>query len=176
MRQQGFTYLALLFAVAIMGAVLGATSVVWRTMSQRDKEQDLLFVGHAYRKAIEQYYESTPGTSKQYPKKLEDLIEDKRQTKLTRHIRKLYADPITASKQWGIVKGEKETISGVYSLSDKKPIKTGNFEEADMEFEGTTSYQAWRFVFQAKSATPGAGVAKPSGTLPVSPPLVPPAP
>lgn len=171
MRQRGFTYLALLFAVAIMGAVLGATAVVWRTMNQRDKEQELLFVGHAYRKAIEQYYESSPGASKQYPKKLEDLIEDKRQTRLTRHIRKLYADPLSASKQWGLVK-EKETIIGVYSLSDKQPIKTGNFEEADMEFTGAASYQAWKFVYQAKSATAGAGAAKPPGTAPVTPPVV----
>ena len=52
MRQRGFTYLAVLFAVAILGAVLGASAVVWHAQAQRDKEQELLFIGHAYRQAI----------------------------------------------------------------------------------------------------------------------------
>jgi len=112
MRQRGFTYLALLFMVDIMGAVLGATSVVWRTMNQRDKEQELLFIGHEYRRAIGQYYERTPGAAKQFPKKLEDLLEDKRQTTLTRHLRKRYNDPLSAVKEWGLVSGPRETIMG----------------------------------------------------------------
>ena len=165
MRQRGFTYLALLFMVAIMGAVLGATSVVWRTMNQRDKEQELLFIGHEYRRAIGQYYERTPGAAKKFPKKLEDLLEDKRQATLTRHLRKRYNDPLSAVQEWGLVTGKGDTIMGVYSLSDKAPIKTGNFDEADKEFEGAASYQAWKFIFKPKAA-PTTPVAPP-GTSPV---------
>lgn len=146
MRQRGFTYLALLFAVAIMGAVLGATAVVWHTLVQRDKEQDLLFVGHAYRQAIAEYYEKSPGSAKQYPKKLEDLLEDKRQARLTRYLRKLYRDPITGGKEWGIVAGPGETIAGVYSLSTKAPIKSAKFDEEDKDFNGAASYADWKFV------------------------------
>ena len=102
-HQRGFTYLAVLFAVAILGAVLASTAVVWQAQVQRDKEQELIFIGHAYRQAIAQYYERTPGTAKQFPKKLEDLLEDKRQTRLTRYLRKVYRDPMAASKEWGLI-------------------------------------------------------------------------
>lgn len=164
MYQRGFTYLAVLFMVAIMGAVLGATAVVWRTMNQRDKEQELLFIGHEFRRAIGQYYERTPGKAKQFPKKLEDLLEDKRQTTLTRHLRKLYVDPFSASKEWGLVQGPKDTITGVYSLSRLMPVKSGNFAEEDEDFEGASSIAGWKFVYTAPA---------PSATAPTPNPVTP---
>lgn len=177
MRQRGFTYLAVLFAVVIVGAVLGATAVVWHHQVQRDKEQELLFIGHAYRDAIAAYYEKTPGTVKQFPKKLEDLLEDKRQTRLTRYIRKLYRDPLTASKEWGLISGPGEGIIGVYSLSTRVPIKTANFEEVDRELIGATNYMDWKFVYKVPTplatqpSAPAAQTppASPTNTVPATP-------
>lgn len=170
MYQRGFTYIALLFSVAIISAVLGATAVVWHTQVQRDKEQDLLFIGHAYRDAIAEYYERTPGNAKQYPKKLEDLLEDKRQARLTRYLRKLYRDPITGSKEWGIVAGPGETIAGVYSLSTKSPIKSAKFDEFDREFVGASSYVDWKFLpLQPPVQTSPTGApTKPGAEIPVT--------
>jgi type II secretory pathway pseudopilin PulG len=154
MRPRGFTYLAVLFLVAIMGAVLAATATVWHTLAQRDKERELLYVGHEFRSAIGLYYERTPGAAKQFPKKLDDLLEDKRQTTLARYLRKRYIDPLTASKEWGLVPGPGETIMGVYSLARAVPVKTGNFDEVDKNFAGASSYQEWKFVYAPKIATP----------------------
>ena len=174
--QRGFTYIALLFAVAIMGAVMGATAVVWKTMNQRDKEQELLFVGHEYRRAIGLYFERTPGAAKQYPKKLEDLLEDKRQTTLTRYLRKIYRDPLTASQEWGLALGPGGTIMGVYSLSDKSPIKSGNFDEDNKDFISATSFQAWKFVYQPKAALIAPIPIAPPGASPAPNPGAPPPP
>ncbi len=161
MHQRGFTYLVLLFMVAIMGAVLAATAMVWHTLAQRDKEQELLYAGDAFRRAIGLYYERTPGAVKQYPKKLDDLLEDKRQVSLTRYLRKIYIDPLTASKKWGVVPGPGGTIMGVYSRSEGTPIKTGNFDKADQDFAGKGSYLDWRFVYVPTQAVPAVA------TLPV---------
>lgn len=150
MRQRGFTYLILLFMIAIMGAVLAATSTVWHTLVQREKEQELLDAGHAIRQAIGLYHDRTPGPIKQYPKKLKDLLEDKRQLALTRYLRKIYIDPMTATDKWGLVTGSDGTIMGVYSLSTATPVKTGNFDLLDKDFAGTTSYQDWRFVYMGR--------------------------
>ena len=148
MRQpRGFTYLVVLFAVAIIGAVLASTSVVWQAQVQREKEQELIFIGHAFRQAIAQYYERTPGTAKQFPKKLEDLLEDRRQTRLTRYLRKVYHDPMTTSKEWGLVTGPDASIIGVYSKSARTPIKSAGFDEEDREFAGAASYMDWKFVY-----------------------------
>jgi hypothetical protein len=147
MHQRGFTYMLLIFMVAIMGVVLAMTGWVWHTLAQRDKEQQLLYTGDAFRRAIGLYYERTPGTAKYYPKKMDDLLEDKRQPVLARYLRKIYIDPLTASKEWGLVPGPNDTIMGVYSRSNATPIKTGNFDEQDTDFEGKTRYQEWRFVY-----------------------------
>lgn len=166
MHQRGFTYLVLLFMVAIMGAVLAATATVWHTLAQRDKEQELLYAGHAFRRAIGLYYERTPGAVKQYPKQLEDLLEDKRQSALARYLRKIYIDPLTASKEWGLVPGPGGTIMGVYSRSEATPIKTGNFDKADEAFAGTGSYRDWRFVYVPTQAVPAAAPAPVPGAQP----------
>ena len=165
MRQQrGFTYLAVLFAVAIIGAVLASTSVIWHAQVQREKEQELIFMGHAYRQAIAQYYESTPGTVKQFPKTLEDLLEDKRQTRLTRYLRKAYRDPMTASKTWGLVTGPDASIIGVYSLSARAPIKSAGFDEEDRDFVGAASYVDWKFIYtQPPQAAPPVTPPNPAG-------------
>jgi len=171
MRQRGFTYLVLLFMVAIMGAVLAATATVWHTLAQRDKEQELLYAGHAFRRAIGLYYERTPGTVKQYPKKLDDLLEDKRQISLARYLRKIYIDPLTASQKWGLVPGPGGTIMGVYSRSEATPIKTGNFDKADKDFAGTGSYRDWRFTYMPTQPIPAAAALPPPGAqaAPVAP-------
>ena len=185
MRQSGFTYLGVLLLVAIMGAVLAATATVWHTLAQRDKERELLYIGHEFRAAIGLYYERTPGAAKQFPKKLEDLLEDKRQTNLARYLRKRYIDPLTASKEWGLVPGPGATIMGVYSLSQAVPVKSGNFEDADKDFDGASSYQDWKFVYTAKLPTAApltpavpapAATTVPPSPAPVAPRVLPSAP
>lgn len=161
MRERGFTYIGVLLLVALMGAVLAGTATVWRTMSQRDKERELLFVGHEFRKAIGLYYERTPGGAKQYPKKLEDMLLDKRQVNIARYLRRLYVDPMTGKKEWGLVKGAGDAIMGVYSLSADSPIKSGNFDEADKDFEGKGSYAEWKFVYLPGQGAPGTAPAAP---------------
>lgn len=176
MRERGFTYLGVLLLVALMGAVLAGTATVWRTMSQRDKERELLFVGQEFRKAIGLYYERTPGGAKQFPKTLEDLLLDKRQAGVARYLRRLYVDPMTGKKEWGVVKGAGETIMGVYSLSADSPIKSGNFDEADKDFEGKGSYAEWKFVYVPGQAvsTPVQGTPAPQGApAPGTPPTTP---
>ena len=75
-RSRGFTYLTVLFIVAILMGGLALVGEVWETSAKREKEADLLFVGNEYRKAIQRYVLSGKA---QYPRTLEDLIKDPRQ-------------------------------------------------------------------------------------------------
>ena len=99
--QGGFTYLALLFAVVVMGFTLALTSEIWSTKRQREKEQELLFVGQQFREAIGRYYELSPLGNKIYPATLEDLLQDPRFSNIQRHLRQIYDDPISETKEWG---------------------------------------------------------------------------
>jgi type II secretory pathway pseudopilin PulG len=143
--QAGFTLLAVLFMVAALGVGLAALGHVWETHARREKEAELLFVGHQYRRAIEAYYLATPGPDRTYPKSLEDLLLDRRFPQVVRHLRRLYPDPITGKGEWGLVK-EGQGIKGVHSLSADKPLKQAGFDAADKAFEGKAAYSDWKFV------------------------------
>ncbi|MFA6062928.1 MAG: type II secretion system protein [Gallionella sp.] len=151
-RQAGFTYLAALFLVAALGALLASIGVMSSTAQQRYKEQELLLVGEQFRLAIGRYYESSPGSVKKYPATLNDLLKDERQLSTQRYLRKVYTDPITRSDKWGILNAPEGGIMGVYSLSEDKPIKRNQFNDANQGFMGKTKYADWQFVYRPETA------------------------
>ena len=151
-KQSGFTYLAALFLIAMMGAGLASLGVVRQTAQQRDKERELLFIGAQFRQAIQIYYEKTPGVAKQFPKTLNDMLKDQRYLSTQRYLRKIYIDPMTGKAEWGIVKAVGGGIKGVYSLSSAPAIKVGNFTLANRDFEGKSSIADWHFTYEPKAA------------------------
>lgn len=144
----GFTYVIAMFTVAIAGVLLAAGSEVWAQSRQREKEKELLFVGAQFREAIGLYYQRTPGTVKRYPQKLEELLDDRRYLSLQRYLRKIYADPMTGKNSWGTIDAPGGGIMGVYSLSDKSPIKSANFDSRNEGLTGGSRYSDWRFVYE----------------------------
>ena len=172
-REAGFTYLTVLFIVAIMSGGLALVGEVWHTANAREKEVELLYIGNEYRKAIERYYLSGP--ARQYPKQLSDLIKDPRQPGTVRHLRKLYPDPITGKDEWGLVKSADGGFAGVHSLSEDAPIKIAGFAVRDASFEGKTKYSEWEFIFApAQAAAPATKpAAKPGAVIPGSKALPP---
>src|SRR3954447_9571740 len=126
-RAEGFTYLGVLLLVTIMGFGLAAFGELYSHAAQRDKEQELLFVGAQFRDAIASYYNRSPG-AKSYPKKLEDLVADQRFPMPQHHLRRLYRDPMNESVDWAVVEAPGGGgIMGVHSRSEEAPIKTGHF-------------------------------------------------
>lgn len=146
-RSRGYTYLLMLFSVAIVGAVLASGGVVWRQEAQRARERELLLIGEEFRQAIGLYYERTPGGMKRYPEKLEELLGDDRYVSLQRYLRRVYRDPMTAKTEWGFVKGPGNSIIGVYSLAKGKPKKATGFGDINVGFEEALSYSDWKFVY-----------------------------
>jgi hypothetical protein len=94
------------------------------------------------------------------PASLADLLEDDRYPVPVRHLRRLYSDPITGSAEWGALRvGER--IAGVYSLSDKEPVKQAGFGSDNEQFNGKTAYREWVF---AAATSPRTNVANPPST------------
>jgi len=151
---RGFTYLGILIAMALFGVALAATGEVWRTAAQREREQELLFVGNQYRQAFMYYYAGTPAGKPRFPRALEDLVEDNRLPVARRHLRRVYPDPMSGKAEWGLIDAPGGGIAGVYSRSEAKPLKTGNFAPPDVRFEGAERYSEWKFVFEPRSSVP----------------------
>ena len=155
-RAEGFTYLGVLLLVAIMGFGLAAFGELHSHAAQRDKEQELLFIGAQFRDAIASYYNKSPG-AKSYPKKLEELVEDKRFPMPQHHLRRVYRDPMTESVDWAVVEAPGGAgIMGVHSRSEEAPIKTGNFAAAEATFEGAENYSKWAFIYSPPGPTSSA--------------------
>ena len=170
----GFTYLTVLFIVAILAGGLALTGEVWHTATLREKEAELLYVGNQYRKAIERYYLNGP---RQYPRALADLLKDPRKAGTERYLRRIYVDPITGKDEWGIVKAPDGGIAGVYSLSEEAPLKRANFDRLNMDFVGKAKYSEWQFVYgPAATPAPGAPATQPGAVSPpvAAPPSKPP--
>lgn len=130
--QAGFTYIGLLVAVVFLGlGSVGAARLL--IVSERaEREAELLFIGHQFRQAICSYLQTGPNPGK-YPAAISDLLQDARHPTPKRHLRRLYADPITGNTEWGVVKAPEGGIMGVYSLSNLQPRKRVNFDLADAD-------------------------------------------
>ncbi|HYP85380.1 type II secretion system protein [Variovorax sp.] len=155
--QAGYTYIGLMFLVAVMGITLAAAGMVWRTQAQREHEAELLFIGRQFTAAIARYYENTPvGQRPGFPAKLEDLLDDRRWPVPRRHLRRIFIDPMTASTEWGLVRtpAPDNRIMGVYSLSKETPLKRTGFgwpyDAGDIaDITAALTYQDWRFIYVA---------------------------
>jgi len=152
-NQNGFTFLAALMIVVIMGLMLGLAAQPWKTIMQREREQELLFRGLQIRNAIAAWNArkvTTPLND------LKDLLLDPRDLQKTKYLRQLYKDPMTG-KDWTIIKdatGAKGII-GVASTSNDAPLKTSFSEYSGLDaFAGKTKYSQWRFVFGVDPGPP----------------------
>jgi type II secretory pathway pseudopilin PulG len=152
-REDGFAYLGLLVAIAIMGVVQAALCEAWHADARREKEQQLLFAGGELRAALELYALRSPPNAPRQPQRLDDLLKDPRQAGTARYLRKLYPDPITGKAEWGLVRGAGGEIHGVYSLSEQRPLKQAGFARAYQRFAGAQKYSEW--VFMAAPGRPG---------------------
>lgn len=147
-RVQGLAYVFALILVAIVGLALTGYAQATSHAQQREREAQLLWVGEQFRHAIGLYYQRTPGASKSYPKRLEDLLRDSRFVSVQRYLRELYRDPITERAKWGMVPAPGGGIMGVYSLAPGTPIKTGGFPLREKSFAGARQYSDWVFSYE----------------------------
>lgn len=145
-RESGFTYLWVLFAVALAGVGMMVGAELWTTTVKREREGDLIHVGRQFRDAIGRYYESTPGGAKQYPPSLEELLQDSRFPALRRHLRKVFPDPLTGKADWGLIRLNGRIV-GVHSKSTEKPLKSAGFDLFESSFQGKEKYSEWVFAY-----------------------------
>lgn len=141
--EAGFTYIGMLAFLMVLLLWSTAAMEVSRTLVQRDKESELIFIGHQYRFAIKNFY----FFSGRFPMSLNELENfTPKADQPRRFLRKIYRDPMTDLPDWGVVRNPNGSIVGVYSLSEKMPIKQKNFENEDALFMDSKKYSDWKFV------------------------------
>ena len=156
--QRGFTFIALLVAMLLLSLATQGVMTSVSQQAQREREADLLRIGHTYAQAIGAYYEASPGVIKRWPTALEDLLEDKRLVTVKRHLREVYPDPITRSSNWGLILAADGGFTGVHSYSVIAPIRSTPVGLGLGPIPNVTRYADWQFVYRpalpASLATP----------------------
>ena len=76
-----------------MSVILGIAMPVWRTVVQREKEEELIFRGRQYARAIQLYQRKFAAA---YPASVDVLVEQ-------RFLRKKYTDPMTKSGEFEVI-------------------------------------------------------------------------
>ena len=136
----------------MLALLAGASSLSVSTtssMARQAVEAELLRIGEEFSSALQGYKENSSNgqfvSAFHGPTELEELTRDTRSGRLVRHLRKIYADPLTGRVDWGIVRDENGFILGIYSLADGKPIKQEGFVPTQAAFRGAESYREWVF-------------------------------
>lgn len=146
-RSTGFTYIGVLALIAVLTLVGTAGVRVGLLAHRRVAEEALLQIGTEFSDALGRYAAVTPRGAPDAPKALEDLLRDPRFPGTVRHLRRIYSDPLTGSRRWGLVFTEDgEQLVGVYSLARGRPIKAAGFDERFAGFNAQAAYSAWVFT------------------------------
>jgi len=146
--RRGFTLLGVILLAALLAIAATATLSAGVTLQRRAAEEDLLTIGLEFRNAFKGYYEAAVSTPR-YPVKLEDLLRDPRFPNVRRHLRKLYANPLTGKSDWVAIPAPGGGIMGVYSKAEGTPIKIALFPPEFAAFEDKQSYAEWQFAYVA---------------------------
>jgi type II secretory pathway pseudopilin PulG len=164
----GFTYIAALAMVVIMGIMVSQAAIYWKTAMQRERETELIFRGTQIRDALRRFYGlpsdyqiassqlagSTPIVAPTVipdnaPRlnELKDLLQPPQFAGKKRFLRKLYPDPMTG-KDFGVLRDANQRIVGVASTSETEPIKRAKFpfDLAPGDFEDKKKYTEWQFI------------------------------
>ena len=158
----GYTFPLVLIIVAAMAFSAMRLDLAQSYRLKRDKEEELLFRGRAYKHAIRMFFTK----NNRYPRKLQELADDRDSTK-ARFIRQLYKDPMTGDDFKPIAASE-GAITGVASSSRETPFKTADFDKDLEDFDKAKTYADWKFDAKSSGggAPQGGGSAGPSAPAP----------
>jgi len=95
----GYAMAALLVAMSIMAIFMSMALPAWRTAAQREKEEELIFRGQQYARAIALFQRKYANT---FPPNLNVLLDG-------HFLRKKYKDPMTADGEFQLVYANQQT-------------------------------------------------------------------
>ncbi|HET9645393.1 MAG TPA: hypothetical protein VFP68_19020 [Burkholderiaceae bacterium] len=144
--ERGFTFVVVLVLLALTALGVSLAGPIWYEQMRREHERELLRIGTMYAKALRDYHDANPGSDKQYPQQLEQLLTDTRFVGMRRHLRKLYPDPLSPARPWGLMRDPQGGIVGVYSQSFAAPIATRPIDTGVVRLPPGQHYSDWKFM------------------------------
>ncbi len=120
------------------------------------KERRLIAAADEIVVALKAYSNASPGTAKEFPLELTDLMRDPRMLanksylrvlpvdpiNQKSYLRVLPVDPINQKQDWGVVRNKDHQVIGVHSLSNDAPTLFATL----FSFRGGEKYSDWKFL------------------------------
>jgi type II secretory pathway pseudopilin PulG len=165
---------ALLVAMSIMSVLLAVAMPVWSHLAKREKEEELVFRGQQYARAIALYQRKFPNAA---PPSIDLLVEQ-------RFLRKKYKDPITNDDFVPITQAQAIAAGAGQAGRGGAPTPPGGRGSAGRGgqpgapgtatggivgvtskstdtsirlYNGRNHYNEWQFVYSPPQAAPGTG-------------------
>ncbi len=137
---------ALLVAIAVIGVLLSAAVPVWHTAIQREREEELVFRGRQYARAIQLYQRKFANS---YPPNVDVLVEQ-------RFLRKKYKDPVNKNADFEILYQN--------TLAERTAAQAGRaFSAPTMSTAAGSQFAASSITLTRPGSAVGSQVAGPQG-------------
>jgi type II secretory pathway pseudopilin PulG len=167
----GYAMAGLLVALSVMAVLLSVALPAWSHMIRREREEELIFRGNQYARAINLYQRKFANAS---PPSLDILIQQ-------RLLRKKFKDPLSPNEdgefqllylsQGTSTRGGGAGSPTAGTLATKPAggivgVASKNTGQSIRVFNGKTRYNEWEFVGIQQSAQAGAGAGAQRGAGP----------
>ncbi len=129
---------ALLVAAFAFALMLGTSGF----QTYWSKERRVVAAADEIVMALKIYRDASPGTAKEFPLELANLMRDPRMLADKGYLATLPVDPITLKQEWGVVRNKNNQVIGVHSLSNDSPTLFATF----VSLRGGEKYSGWTFV------------------------------
>lgn len=154
--RRGFSYLLLLFSLAIAGAGLATLGTQWQQAARREREAELLFRGLQLRDALQRFHDQAPDGQPLLPQTLDDLLTDQRRPEPRHHLRQAWPDPFTGTADWVLLRSADGGIVGLHSRSERPLLRRADLPvgvSAPALASPTSPARAmdWHFTIQPRS-------------------------
>jgi len=150
--RSGYALITAIIAINIFAIFSLMASSMWQREIGRENENELIFRGNQYVRAITAYRKKHPNT---FPPDIEILEKE-------RFIRKLYRDPVNETGEWNyVIKSRNannkalliitsELLSKYAKSHNIIGVASGSPDESYMEYRGKNRYDEWAFYFGHK--------------------------
>lgn len=168
--EAGFTLIVVLIAVAVSSILLSAAVTTWTHVMKREAEEELIWRGEQYVRAIECYM----GVRGVPPTELEQLVE-------ARCIRRLYSQPLSKDGSWRVLRMSAPGVPTAAAAGGPGPglmrrnlrssepivgVAPGITGQATRRFDDSYDYESWEFVLGRDTRPPVRAIGLPEGFEP----------
>jgi hypothetical protein len=130
--------------IALLVVALGIAFLLGTSGFQTywSKERRLIAAAGEIVTALKAYRDASPGTAKEFPLELADLMRAPRMLADKGYLTTLPLDPVAQKQEWGVVRNKNNQVIGVHSLSNESPTLFAKL----FSLRGGEKYSDWKFL------------------------------